>query len=358
MAYKKTSIIILACVSIAVLVLSFKEKGKPALYKYPALKAFPKMPPSDNEPTVEGAALGRYLFYDTILSANYTFSCGSCHRQEVAFSDAPNRFSTGINGNQMRRNTLPLFNLAWYPSLFWDGKVPSIEAQVFHPVRAHDEMNLDWTTATERIQNSDFYRTKFQDVFGYFEPIDSMLIAKAIAQFERTLISSNSKFDKVLRGETYLSSDEYEGFILMNDQTKGSCLHCHTTDANALGTIAGFSNIGLDPYNKATDYTDSGKATITHHTKDIGWFKIPSLRNVAVTAPYMHDGRFNTLEEVLDFYSEGVHAAYNIDSRLDFAHQGGTHLTDDEKRKIILFIKTMTDYSFLNNREFSNPFKK
>jgi len=355
MPFRKRDILIFSALLASVLVLSFKVIKQPTPYKFPKLKLFPKMPETDNPPTVEGAALGRFLFYDPILSADNSVSCGTCHRQEVAFSDGPNRFSQGINGELLQRNTMPLFNLAWYPKLFWDGKAASIEEQVFHPVRAHNEMNLDWKKAVERINESDFYRSKFQAVFANME-IDSVLIAQAIAQFERILISNNSKFDQVLKGESYFTSIEFEGFELMNDQTKGDCLHCHTTDANALGTTAKFSNNGLVSAFKPEDYSDLGKAEITGEAADIGKFKIPSLRNVAVTAPYMHDGRFQTLEEVLDFYSEGVQNSYNIDSKMGFAHQGGAQLKKEEKEKIIAFLKTLTDSTFLTNPEFSNPF--
>lgn len=326
-------------------------------YEFPPLTYFPQMPGSDNPATIEGAALGRYLFYDPILSADYTFSCASCHKQEKAFSDSPNRFSKGINGEFLKRNTMPLFNLAWYPSFFWDGRANSIEEQALHPVSVHNEMNLDWEIAVQRIQMSEFYKTKFQSVFGEI-PIDSVLVAKAIAQFERTLLSDNSKYDQVLRRETYFTPEEYEGFILMNDQTKGDCLHCHTTDADALGTTRTFSNNGLVAALKFEDYKDKGKAESTGKKRDVGLFKIPSLRNVAVTAPYMHDGRFQTLEEVLDFYSEGVNNSYNVDSKMGFSHRGGAQLTQAEKAKIVGFLKTLTDSTFLTNPAFANPFPK
>lgn len=335
--------------------LSFEFIGDTVPYEFPSLRFFPNMPVTDNLPTVEGVELGRFLFYDSILSADYSFSCASCHRQEVAFSDAPNRFSRGISGDLTKRNTMPLFNLAWYPAFFWDGKAKSIEEQVLHPVKAHEEMNLDWKTATERVLQSEFYLSKFQIAFQN-KAIDSMLICYAIAQFERTLISHNSKYDQVLRGEAYLTTDEYEGFVIMNDQTQGDCLHCHTTDADALGTTAKFSNNGLEIALTAADYKDKGRAEITGSEKDLGQFKIPSLRNVAVTAPYMHDGRFQTLEEVLDFYSEGVNQSYNVDSKMEFAHQAGVKLSPEKKQKIIAFLHTMTDSSFLYNPAFGNPF--
>ena len=159
-----------------------------------------------------------------------------------------------------------------------------------------------------------------------------------------------------MRGEAYLTPQEYEGFVLINDQVKGNCLHCHTTDANALGTTAGFSNNGLDHFSTPEEFTDKGKGGVTEKLSDIGRFKIPSLRNVGVTAPYMHDGRFQSLEEVLDFYTHGVNDSYNLDSKMENSHQEGLNLTKEEKENIILFLHTLTDSIFLNNPDFGNPF--
>ncbi|MFN4233263.1 MAG: cytochrome-c peroxidase [Bacteroidia bacterium] len=316
------------------------------------------MPQSPENPvTIEGADLGRHLFYDPILSKNYNMSCATCHKQEKAFSDAPNAFTKGNNGVLTKRNTMPLFNLAWYPSFFWDGRAASIEEQVFHPVRDLNEMNLNWKDATNRINRSKFYKQKFKLAFPNQE-IDSVLISRAIGQFLRTLISNNSKFDRVLAGEDYLDKDEFAGLILMNDMTKGDCLHCHTSDADALGTTGLFSNNGLDNIKDPKMYKDKGLGGYTNNENDNGKFKIPSLRNVAVTAPYMHDGRFVTLEEVLDFYSEGVKTSVNIDSKMGLAHQGGVRLTKEEKKQIIAFLKTLTDSTFITNPNFGNPFKQ
>lgn len=324
-------------------------------YQFPELKYFPEMPVADLNPvTVEGADLGRHLFYDPILSFDSTISCSGCHRQEVAFSDAPLDFSIGMNGVRMERNTLPLFNLAWHQELFWDGKAPSIEKQVFHPVRGH-EMNFRWVMAVIRVKKSEFYKEKFTAAFPGIE-IDSLLIAKAIAQFERTLLSYRSKYDQVLDGKAKFTNEEYGGFVLVNDQTKGDCLHCHTTDGNPLGSTYKFSNNGLDRVSTAQDYKDKGRGSITGLTADYGKFKIPSLRNVFVTPPYMHDGRFATLDEVLEFYSEGVNQSINIDSKMGFAHQGGARLSREEKQKIISFLKTLTDSAFIADQAFSNPF--
>ncbi len=330
--------------------LSFIAELEPTPYTFPKLHYFPKMPFSpSNQVTVEGAALGRFLFYDPILSRDSSLSCASCHKQAAAFSDAPLSFSKGVHGENMARNTPPLFNLVW------DGRALSIEEQVFHPVRAHEEMDLEWKLATKRIQESLFYRPLFQAAFGNNE-IDSVLIAKAIAQFERTLISNNSKYDKVLRDEAYFTADEYAGFVLLNEMDQADCLHCHTTDADALGTTGQFSNNGLDSIWDAMNYQDKGLGSTTGNPKDNGKFKIPSLRNVALTAPYMHDGRFKTLEEVVAFYNNGVHRSANIDNKMNSARNGGVHLSAEKQRQIVAFLHTLTDSTFINNPEFGNPF--
>lgn len=352
---RNSKIVISVILIFSTLLLGFEKKTDPTLYKYPDLFHFPKMVPTNNPPTVEGVELGRNLFYDPILSKDSTLSCGSCHKQEKAFSDSPKAFSKGVNGNLMQRNTMPLFNLQWYTNFFWDGKANSLEEQVLHPVRSHDEMDLDWDQATRRIKNNPFYLPKFFAAFGN-QKIDSLTISKAIAQFERTLISYNSKYDQVLRGEAYFTPQEFEGFNLINDQTKGNCLHCHTTDANALGTTAGFSNNGLDNFITPNEFIDKGKGNITNRLSDIGRFRIPSLRNVGITSPYMHDGRFQSLEEVLDFYIHGVQHSFNLDTKMEHSYQVGLNLTEGEKENIILFLHTLTDSIFLTNPDFSNPF--
>lgn len=319
-------------------------------YPFKPLYNFPAKPQNiTNIVTNEGAVLGRYLFYDTILSKDYSLSCASCHKQKYAFADNA-RFSKGFQSELMPRNTLALFNLAWYNRYFWDGRVASIESQVFVPVAAHNEMNLSWIEAEKRLNNSRFYKKMFKKTFG-IQRIDSIHIAKAIGQFERTLISATSKYDRVLQGKERFTEDELEGFVLLNDQSMADCLHCHITDATSLGTNGKFSNNGLDK-----EPTDLGMYSHTGQKKDIGKFKIPSLRNIALTAPYMHDGRFATLEEVVDFYSSVVQPSEYTDSKMQYAHQGGVRLSKKEKKQIIAFLHTLTDSAFISNPEFSNPF--
>ena len=352
------SIVFLPSIALFSALLSFViQEGDPKLtpYVFEELESFPVMPKSASNPvSVEGAELGRMLFYDPILSRDSTISCATCHQQKYAFA-GNSSFDKGIDSALLNRNTMPLFNLAWNSALFWDGRANTIEAQVFHPVRDKEEMDLDWNEAVTRVRRSVFYPKLFEQVFGN-QIIDSVLIGSAIAQFERTLISANSKFDQVIRGETFLTADEYEGFGLVNNQVVGNCLHCHVTDGNGLGTTGKFSNNGLDFAQRANDYKDQGKKGFTKVASDAGFFRIPSFRNLLFTAPYMHDGRFETLEDVLDFYSDGVQAAYNIDPKMALVHQGGMNLSTDEKDKIIKFLKTLSDSSFISNSKFSNPF--
>lgn len=344
-------------ISLALLVVGFGSRLTLTPYKFPNPKFFPKMPvAADNLVTVEGATLGRYLFYDPILSADSTMSCASCHKQEFAFSDSPNSLSKGRNGTLMKRNTMALFNLAWYPAYFWDGRASSIEEQVFHPVREYNEMNLDWKVAAKRLERSKFYKEQFKIAFGSSK-IDSVKVSKAIAQFMRTLISYQSKYDQVIEGTVYFTKEEFEGFNLANDQTKGDCIHCHITDGDALGTTLVFSNNGLDAITNPNVFKDIGRGAVTGKTTDNGKFIVPSLRNLAFTAPYMHDGRFKTLEEVINFYSEGVKPSANIDSKMEYAHQGGVKLTKEEKHNLIAFLLTLSDSSFINSPEFKNPFR-
>jgi cytochrome c peroxidase len=304
--------------------------------------------------TDEGVALGRFLFYDPVLSADSSMACASCHRQEAAFSDGPLAFSKGANGQQQARNTMPLFNLAWYPALFWDGRAASLETQVFEPVRAHNEMNLSWKLATERIQRQAFYKRQFRAAFGN-APIDSVHIAKAIAQFERTLLSYRSKYDLAITNRAEFTPDERAGFELANDMTKGDCLHCHTTDADALGTTGQFSNNGLDAVFLPTGFSDKGRGKVTGSASDNGKFKTPSLRNLAFTAPYMHDGRFATLAEVVAFYSTGVHASANVDGRMGTVKQGGAQLTAVQQRQLVAFLLTLSDSAFVRDPAFAEP---
>ncbi|GAB1856046.1 cytochrome c peroxidase [Flavobacteriaceae bacterium MHTCC 0001] len=305
--------------------------------------------PANNPQTVEGVALGKKLFFDPILSANNTQACADCHAPNNAFTDS-DRFSDGVNGIRGTRNSMPLFNLAWNydEKFFWDGASFSLEHQAFIPVTDPVEMNNTWATVEQKLIRHQEYPTLFKKAFGT-SIIDSILVTKAIAQFERTLISANSKFDKFLLGEIELTPEELNGFNIFMDEAKGDCFHCHGSDKNPLWTDNAFHNNGLDE-----TFTDLGLGAITGDPADHGKFKSPSLRNLAFTAPYMHDGRFTTLDEVINHYSEGLKNSSTIDPLMKKVAQGGVGLSVNDKADLKAFLLTLSDDTFVNNPLFSS----
>lgn len=303
--------------------------------------------PADNPLTQEGVALGKKLFFDTILSGDETQSCASCHDPKKSFTDQQ-QFSNGVNDNLGTRNAMPLFNLAWnFDERFaWDGKEFSLEKQALEPVSNPIEMHGNWENITKILQNNLEYKDLFLRAFGT-SIIDSTLVTKAIAQFERTLISGNSKFDKYLRGEINLTPEEQNGFDVFMDESKGDCFHCHGSDNNPIWSDNKFHNNGLDNV-----FVDLGLGKITGDPKDNGKFKSPSIRNLAFTAPYMHDGRFATLEEVINHYSEGLKRSPTIDPLMKKVDEGGVHLSTQDKSNLKAFLQTLSDYDFINNPTF------
>ena len=245
---------------------------------------------------------------------------------------------------------MPLFNLAWNydENFFWDGGTFSLEHQAFIPVSDPTEMKNSWKQLQQELQKHPEYPNLFQKAFGTSK-IDSTLVTKAIAQFERTLISANSKFDKYLLGEVILTPEEVDGFNIFMDETKGDCFHCHGSDKNPLWTDNIFHNNGLDE-----TFTDLGLGTITGDPADNGKFKSPSLRNLIFTAPYMHDGRFTTIDEVINHYSEGLKNSSTIDPLMKKVAQGGVGLSIQEKSNLKAFLLALSDYDFIGNPDFIN----
>lgn len=314
---------------------------------------FPTMPiPANNPFTVEGIDLGRHLFYDTRLSGDNTQACASCHMQEFGFSDTA-QGSVGITGAVGNRQAMALINLAWSGKFFWDGRAASLEEQVLQPVINPDEMNTTWPEVITKLQADSYYIQAFEDAFGE-TGIDSVKIAKAMAQFLRTLVSGNSKFDKYLRFETTLTVDELEGFQIFTDFNRGDCTHCHIFEP-PMFTDHSFRNNGLQDY----PVMDLGRFDITGNPADSMKMKVPTLRNIEVTAPYMHTGEFNTLDEVLDFYVNNVHWSTTTDPVLYFDDMGGGTLGIDidatEMAQVKAFLLTLTDQDFLTNPAFSDP---
>jgi len=325
----------------------------PYILSFPSNLTAPIIP-ADNPLTEEGVKLGRFLFYEKKLSANNNISCGSCHMQKLAFAsgEALSKGTDGLNGT---RNTMHLANIAWDIDLTWDGHAKTLEEQARTPITNHLEMNLPLEQAASKLQNTAAYPTLFMAAFN--SPVitpDNIL--KAIAQFERTLISADSRFDRYLKNQVAFTADELEGLQLFSTKPVpalgirgGNCVTCHT------GVLTGhkFANIGLDLVIK-----DKGLGAITGNAADDGKFKVPSLQNVALTAPYMHDGRFKTLEEVLDYYNEHVDAnSQNMDPiMLEASNEVNGKsllLTFAEKAKIIKFLKTFTDSTFVRDNRFS-----
>jgi len=301
--------------------------------------------PSNNPMTIEGVNLGKKLFYDPILSGNNTLSCGSCHNQENGFTDNNRQFSLGINGEVGVRNAMPLFNLIYDRHFFWDGGATDLESQVAGPITNPIEMNQDFGTLLQELNEHPIYPALFKKAFGSL-PITSNMILKAIAQFERTIISSNSKFDQYMRNEAVFSDAELRGMNLFSDMQKGDCNHCHSLGGTF--TDYDFRNTGLDSV-----YTDQGRHNITGLASDIGKFKTPSLRNIAVTAPYMHDGRFTTLTQCVEHYNSNFHFTQNLDPVLATSLKG--RLNENEIADIVAFLNTLTDIEYLNNPQFDNP---
>jgi cytochrome c peroxidase len=304
--------------------------------------------PTDNQMTVEGVALGRRLFYDPLLSDDNSMSCSTCHKQENAFSELQ-QVSVGIDGSVGTRNAMALINLGWNQfGFFWDGRAITLEDLVFQPVTNPIEMNTTWPEVEAKLNANEEYKQQFLEAYN-ISTIDSVHVSKAIAQFLRTLISGNSKFDKWYNQQAIqLSESELRGFVLFNGEG-ADCFHCH--GLGGLITDNKYHNNGMD-----TQFTDAGRYGVTGNADDEGKFRTPTLRNIELTPPYMHDGRFFTLEEVVDHYSHHVLPdSPNLDPLMELVGDGGAQLTAQEKQDLIAFLKTFTDTDFVNNPEFSDP---
>ncbi|MBK9194187.1 MAG: cytochrome-c peroxidase [Flavobacteriales bacterium] len=307
--------------------------------------------PDDNPVTDAGATLGRVLFYDRNLSANRATSCGSCHHQDRGFAD-PHASSTGHLGQPTRRNAMHLVNQFYSRQHFWDFRAPTLEAQVLMPIQDPVEMGMTLPEVRGRLYAIPHYRPLFAAAFGN-DSITEGRIARALAQFVRSIASYRTRYDAgEANGFADFTPMELDGKNLFyNGATK--CNHCHMT--------ANFHNResrhnGLDAV-----YADNGLGEFTGDPADNGKFKVPSLRNAELTAPYMHDGRFNTLEEVVEHYNSGVQPHPNLDDRLTVEGLvGGTPLqmglTPYEKQALVAFLKTLTDVPLVNDPRFADPF--
>jgi cytochrome c peroxidase len=346
----------------------------PTPYQIKIPKFFPTRMniPAGNPMTVEGVELGRYLFYDGRMSGNTEpgkmMSCGTCHLQSKSFEcgiDHPKFIggrTFGITGILTPHYMLPMINLVWNESGYlWSGLIsesnpnPSqrnIEDIVGMAVTAPHEFSGDTNKTKALIQSIPGYAELFEKAFGS-RTVTMLNISKAVAQFVRTLISSDSKFDKYMRGEQQLSTQELSGYVLFMTEDGADCFHCHGGSGNPLFTTNLFYNNGKDSvFNDSRD-----RFSVTGDTKDHGAYKVTTLRNIELTGPYMHDGRFKTLEEVIDFYSQGIIWSPYIHPLMHHANDGGIQLTPGEKADLIAFIKTLRDDTYLTNPAYGAPDK-
>ncbi len=355
-----------------------KPKNAATPYNWVNPKGFPTpILPADNPLTIEGIELGRYLFFDKRLSANLEISCASCHKPEFYFSD-PTPISSGVDGRKGTRNAMPLFNLAWQQFFFWDGRVKTLEEQSLHPIQDFNEMATDLPTVISRLVTDSIYPDMFTAAFGD-KNITSNRIAKALAQFERTIVSSNSEFDRVKRMTGDINNpfidkpgegSKNRGFEMFtldfppSGIRGGNCQHCHGAEETgflmgAFGDEASqFKNNGLNQEHSA----DPGRFNETGKEQDKGKFKIPSVRNMDATFPYMHDGSIgqaDVIMELIEFYNSGIHQnSKNIDPVM---HEFGfvdKKWTEAEMKDLKAFLETLTDDSIRDNPRFQNPFKK
>ncbi|KQS39847.1 cytochrome C peroxidase [Pedobacter sp. Leaf194] len=292
----------------------------------------------NNKLTNAGFALGKKLFYDARLAADKSVSCGSCHQQFAAFANLDHKVSHGVNNCQGKRNAPPLFNLAWQKAFFWDGGVKNIETSPLNAITDACEMGTDIETIITLLKNTAPYPDLFKQAFGSTE-INSQLVLKSITQFTAVLVSANSKYDKVMRkeGAATFTSAELTGYNLFKEK----CSSCH---AEPFFTDFSYRSNGLDLAS-----ADEGRSHITGLSTDFGKFRVPTLRNIEFTGPYMHDGRFYSLDEVMEHYNSGVKPASNLDVKL----KGGIQLSTTEKEQIKAFLKTLTDNDFIKNKLYS-----
>lgn len=295
---------------------------------------------SKNPLTEEGFQLGRNLFYDPIISRDNTISCASCHLQQTGFTHVDHDLSHGIEGRIGTRNTMTLMNLAWSKTFMWDGGVNHLDVQFIHPITSEVEMDETMENVVSKLQESPKYQELYKKAFGT-NKITGQLTLKALSQFVVMLTTSNSKYDKVLRKEEMFTEMEQKGYDLF----KQHCASCHK---EPLFTNDSFENNGL-----AVDSTlnDFGRMRITQDKKDKQKFKVPTLRNAQFTFPYMHDGRFKTLNDVIKHYNSDLENSPTLAKQL----QKPMNLSDNDRTDLVVFLKTLTDKEFLFNPRFSFP---
>jgi cytochrome c peroxidase len=293
---------------------------------------------TNNPITLKGYELGRFLFYDPILSLDSTISCSTCHAQQHGFADHNIPLSKGVNGKFGKRNAPALMNLAWSPTFMWDGGVNHIEVQPVVPLTDEHEMGETMANLVVKLNRSSFYNQKFKEAFGV-ETITDQKLLHALAQFTSMLVSANSKYDQVIVGKTTFISEEKQGYELF----KTKCAACHR---EPLFTDYSYRNSGIE-----SDIKDIGVERVTQDPNDKGKFKVPTLRNVEFSYPYMHDGRFTNLEQVVAFKSNGIQDSPTVDPFL----KHGLNLSKEEQKALVSFLRTLSDYSYIGNPKYAEP---
>lgn len=313
---------------------------------------------NDNPLTKAGVKLGRMLFYEKKLSKDGSMSCASCHRQKHAFSDT-NTFSIGVDGFPGKRQAMAVFNMAWNTNgFFWDGRAELLRHQSLMPIQDSLEMAETLENVIAKLEAEKLYRDQFIRAFGSSE-ITAEKMSLAMEQFMNSIVSVNSKYDQFLRGNATLSASEERGrklfFAEFNpgfpDSTGADCAHCHNPKNFEDDT---YKNNGLE--DDAGLLKDIGRESVTGDANDRGKMKVTSLRNIALTAPYMHDGRFSTLEQVVEHYNSQLDSSATLDPALAYTRYTGLQLTAQDKADLVAFLKTLTDEDLLTNEAYSNPF--
>lgn len=322
----------------ALIVAALTILGSTAAWGTPAGWPTPRYRFEHNAPTAAGVELGRQLFYDPQLSADGRIACASCHQQAAAFAHAQHRLSHGIGDQLGTRNAPALFNLAWQPDFMWDGAVTHLELQPLAPLTNAVEMGSRLPDVLARLRADPDYPARFEAAFGTRE-IDSQRMLRALAQFLGSLVSADSAYDRAQRGQAPLEPDAQRGLAVFRTR----CATCH---AEPLFTDFSYRDNGLDAAPR-----DPGRGAISGRDADRGRFRVPSLRNVALTAPYMHDGRFETLDAVLDHYAQGLQAS----ARRDPALARPLAMDDAERRALIAFLRALTDEGFVRDTRFAEP---
>jgi cytochrome c peroxidase len=356
--------IITFCISVFVLLLGYGcqvDNNNNLIYNPIAYSlntgAFTAPPlPTDNELTVDAVQLGRMLFYENKLSLDNSISCSSCHLQQFAFSDTA-RLSKGVNNLLGKRQAMAVFNMAWNTNgFFWDGRAELLRHQALLPIQDLLEMQETIPGVISKLENEQSYKDQFFKAFGSNE-ITEDRISLALEQFMFSIVSVNSKYDKSLRSVATLTAAEQRGKdLFFNEYNPGfpslsgaDCAHCHSG-----------SNFENDQHmNNGLDsaFVDDGRQNATNNASDKGKFKVPSLRNVEITAPYMHDGRFSTLEQVVEHYNTGMKNSATIDPALIYPlNNGGLLLSSQDLQDLVAFLKTLTDDDLRTNTEYSSPF--